>query len=394
MKVGWAVTAQDIRERKANELRLRQADQRKDEFLALLAHELRNPLAAIRNSYSTCSTRSEPKAQSMETARAIVTRQVGHMSRLVDDLLDIGRVNSDKVKLQLKNVDVCRVVRDVVEGVAGAGVRVVLLAPDHPVWVSGDAVRLAQVVGNLLSNAFKFSPAGRQVHVSVHWDDAFAIVRVRDEGIGIAPADLGRIFEMFTQVESRPDQPSSGLGLGLPLARRLVQLHGGNLEASSRGIGQGSEFIVRVPLVTQGGTAADIEASPQVPVKTRRYSILIVDDNEDAADSLALLLTLAGHAVSIAYDGAKALELVTAGRPRVVLLDIGLPGMNGYEVCRRLRSLDLGTRPIVIATTGWGQERDKQRSAEAGFDAHLVKPLDADTLERLLAKLIETAVGP
>lgn len=368
---------------------LRDADRRKDEYLALLAHELRNPLAPIRNGVEAMRIIGLSDLR-LQELRDMMERQLDHMGRLVDDLLDVSRVTRGKVRLQLQPTDLARVVAHAVETcrpiLDRRHQKLDMDSPSEPLLVQGDAIRLAQVFTNLLNNAAKYSKENARISLCVGRAGAEAMVRVRDEGIGIAPDMLPHIFELFAQADVSLGRSGGGLGIGLTLVRSLVEMHGGMVQAFSDGVGQGSEFVVRLPLLVEsprepGGESASTAAPP---ITALRRSILVVDDNKDSAKSLAVLLKLMGHEVRLAHDGPAALRGVQTERPEVVLLDIGLPGIDGLEVARRLRR-DFGmNNALLIAMTGYGQEEDRRNSFEAGFDAHFVKPVDVAALRSLL----------
>ncbi len=381
-----------VLQNKRAEEALRDADRRKDEFLAILAHELRNPLAPIRNSLALMR-QAGGDSRIMEKARDMMDRQVQQMVRLVDDLLDVSRITRNKLELRKEQIELAAVVQSAVETsgplIQASRHRLTVSLPVEPIPLDADPTRLAQVLSNLLNNAAKYTEPGGSIWLTAERRGGEAVVSVKDTGVGI-PADmLPRIFEMFTQVDPSLERAHGGLGIGLTLARRLVELHGGTVEVDSAGPGRGSELTVRLPVFeTQPqaqapqGTAGPGETTEAPP----RRRILVVDDNEDTADSLGLLLTLAGNEVRTAHDGLKAVEVAAAFRPAVVLLDIGLPKLNGYEAARRIRELQ-GKDVALIAVTGWGQEEDKRQAKEAGFDFHLVKPLDPATLRDLLSSL-------
>jgi PAS domain S-box-containing protein len=377
----------DISDRKSAEAMLREADRRKNEFLAMLAHELRNPLAPITTALEIL-VMAEPGTEPFDRARAMMKRQVHQLTRLVDDLLDVTRVTSNKLALALERVDLGPIVREVVEAsrpaARDAGLELCLTLPERPLGVLADPVRLHQVVSNLLNNAVKFTPRGGRVTVLVEARRANVVVRVRDTGIGIARDMLPRIFDMFAQAGRPAGQGQSGLGIGLALVRALVDRHGGRVEARSEGADRGSEFIVRLPLVADP-SALSTDDEPE-PASRGQRRVLIVDDHPDAGLSLAMLLRLAGNETRAAHDGLTALEEAERFRPDVVLLDIGMPEIDGYETCRRLRERPWGGCVRVIALTGWGQEEDRARAREAGFDGHLVKPVDPGALMRLIAE--------
>jgi PAS domain S-box-containing protein len=367
---------------------LRDTDRRKDEFLAMLGHELRNPLAPLRNALHLVRLRGPDRRQVVRDACELMERQVEHLVRLVDDLLDVSRITRGKIKLRKERVDLAAVVQRAVEGS-----RPLIDSRRHafqvslakgPLPVEADPVRLAQVFLNLLNNAAKYTPDGGTITLRVEREGGRAAVRVRDTGTGIPPEMLPHVFELFTQVDRTLDRAEGGLGIGLTLVRHLTEMHFGTVEVTSGGPGRGTEFVVRLPLLTDEAPAAEA-ARPAPEAAPRRRHILVVDDNRDAAESLALLLRLFGNEVRTAYDGRIALDAAQSHRPDVVLLDIGLPGLDGLEVCRRLRAQPDGGKMLIVAMTGYGQEEDKRRSREAGFNAHLVKPVDFDALKDLLA---------
>jgi len=399
--VALATVSQDITARKSMEDNLRslaaelsEADRRKDEFLATLAHELRNPLAAISNAVQVLRHGGRD-SKTVDSASEMLERQVGQVSRLVDDLLDMSRITQGKIELRKDHVELTPILDQAVE-TARALLEsrhhdLTVTLPSGPIYLRADAARLAQVVGNLLSNASKFTDDGGHIGLAVEREGKNVVIRVRDTGIGIAAADLPRLFDMFTQVDTSLERSRDGLGIGLTLVRALVEMHGGAVEARSAGLGQGSEFVVRLPTVaeapkpgprpTKGATAR--------PVRRR---VLIVDDNQDGAESLAVLLQLGGHETHTAHDGQQAIEDAERLRPDIVLLDIGLPRLNGYEVCRRIREQPWGKELSMVAVTGWGQQEDRRRSQEAGFDTHIVKPVEPEALMDLLASLPPTRV--
>lgn len=394
--IGASKIARDITERRRLEDELRQyaaklseADRRKDEFLATLAHELRNPLAPIRNSVEV-QRLAGPVEPELQWARDVIDRQVQQLARLVDDLLDVSRISRGKITLQLKPVDLTGMVPRAVEIsrplIDARKHRLEVLLPEPAVWVEGDQTRLVQVVSNLLNNAAKYTEMGGRIWLTVEPSASEAVIRVRDTGIGIASEILPRIFEMFTQAQGSMSSSEGGLGVGLSLVRSLVQMHGGSVQALSEGLGRGSEFVIRLPRLQQPASTAAAETRPHPRRKVPARRILVVDDNLDAAETLAMMLRIAGHEVDAAHDGPTALEVARKQPPDVVLCDIGLPHMDGHEVARRLRR-DLGlTNALLVALTGYGQAEDKRRSQEAGFNAHLVKPVDLDALNDLLAR--------
>ncbi|MBV9121955.1 MAG: response regulator, partial [Planctomycetes bacterium] len=380
--------AQENARLRQSEERLREEARRKDEFLAMLAHELRNPLAPIRNSAQVLRLLGQADPN-LQRASDMIERQVAHLARMVDDLLDVSRITRGKVQLQKEPVELAPVLARAVETTrplldARRQELTVTLPPD-PVVVEGDTTRLAQVVSNLLNNAAKYSEEGGHIRLTLERGLAQAVIRVRDHGLGI-PADLlPRVFDLFTQGDRSLARSEGGLGIGLTLVKNLVEMHGGTVEAFSEGPGRGSEFVVLLPRLERGrGRRPGREAEPaRVPTASRR--VLVVDDNPDAAESLALLLRVEGHEVRTAHDGPAALKAATEFQPEVIFLDIGLPRVSGYEVARQLRE-QLGLKKVLlVAVTGYGQEEDRRRSREAGFDAHLTKPADPAALHELLA---------
>ena len=371
-----------------------QADRRKDEFLAMLGHELRNPLAAIRNAHSVLDrlgVEDEPAARQ----RQVIDRQTRHLARMVDDLLDISRVTLGKITLQSQVVDLQEVVERCLRelGTAAQAERqeLTLEVKTEPVEVDGDPVRLEQIVSNLLHNAIKYTPPGGRIGISVGEVRGEAVIRVSDSGVGIPLEMLPRIFELFTQVESSIPRSQGGLGLGLPLVRILVELHGGRVSATSPGPGGGSELTVRLPLCQAADTAREAARSGRgvAPGQTvgQGLHILIVEDNQDGRESLRDLLEIWGYRVDLAEDGPTGLERALAAPPDVALIDIGLPGFDGNEVARRIRANLNGHSPCLIAMTGYGQPEDRGRAMEAGFNTYLVKPVDPETLSRLLTEV-------
>ncbi len=380
---------QDVTEQRRNEHALRLANERlhesakrKDDFIATLAHELRNPLAPISNAVAILHLKM-PADPVLQSAYEVVERQLRHMVRLIDDLLDVSRVTSGKLKLRRERVDLARVFEQALETSRPylRGHELTIALPPRPVWVDADPVRMCQVLANLLNNAGKYTPAGGKIFVVIEQQGERAVVRVRDTGIGIAADYLPHVFEMFSQATPALERPEGGLGIGLALARALVQMHGGSIVAASGGPGAGSEFTVSLP-AAQEQPARPCDAAAVAPRKAQR--ILVVEDNLDTAASLAALLRLDGHTVEVANDGRAALDAAAAFHPDTVLLDIGLPGMNGYDTCRALRAAPGGQAIRIAALTGWGQEADQRRAREAGFDAHLVKPVRHDVLLQLL----------
>ena len=377
---------------------LREANRHKDEFLAMLAHELRNPLAPILNAVQLMRNPQLPAAQ-LKWAREVIERQLGHLTKLVDDLLDVSRITRGKINVNREPVELATVVARAVETVEPMLSRqrheLVVNVESEPLYIDGDLTRLTQIVGNILSNAIKYTDAGGRIQLTAGSIGKRIEIRVRDNGIGIDPAVLPDVFNLFTQSSQLNGRGQTGLGIGLALAKRLVEMHGGEVQAHSDGPGKGSEFIVRLPRQTRDSAAAAAQshavdpAAVVLPTTTARR-ILVADDNHDALESLAQLLQLSGHEIHKAVDGVEALEAATRVRPDLVLLDIGMPGMDGYEVARRIRSQPWGRDATLIALTGWGQESDRRRSREAGFDSHCIKPLDVQRLFSLLDSLPAT----
>ena len=368
---------------------LKQADQRKDEFLAVLAHELRNPLAPIMNSLTLLNLASDD-AETCTQARATMERQLRQLIRLTDDLFEVSRISRGKIELRKQPIDLRSVVQQAVEAARPLCERrnqsLSVAVPEHSVELTADPARLAQVVGNLLNNAMKFTPPRGTVSLTLAADKGHAEIRVRDNGIGIAREQIGRIFEMFAQAGPPLDKSDAGLGIGLTLVQNLVAMHGGTVQAISEGIGRGSEFIVRLPTAA-ATVAAPQEAKPKSSAGALHRRILLVDDNRDAAISLARLLQISGHETTVAFNATTALEHAKSIWPEIALLDIGLPDISGYEVAKQLRALADGRPIVLIALTGWGQEADRQKSREAGFDKHLVKPVEFPELTRILNEL-------
>jgi signal transduction histidine kinase len=371
--------------------RLREEARRKDEFLAVLGHELRNPLAPLRTAVEVLRQTGGCGPPAADQAHGIIERQVRHLARLVDDLLDLSRINRGTITLRRERVALDRVVDHAVETCRplydARGHELSVVLPAAPVWLEADPQRLTQVLTNLLTNAAKYTPGKGHVHLTTECPDQEVVLRVRDDGIGI-PADmLERIFEPFTQVDPSPGKAAQwGLGIGLTLVKSLVELHGGTVTAASPGLGQGSEFIVHLPVLSATLPAKPEEdASGWVTPAGRGLRVLVVDDQADNAESLACLLRLNGHEVSVAGDGPSALQLARRYLPQAILLDIGLPGMNGYEVARHLRQQAGLERVLLVAVTGYGSDEDRRRSHAVGFDHHLVKPVSPEEVQRLLA---------
>lgn len=391
-EVGRALAQASVQLREAAQLRTRvleaeqqarlaaeRASREKDEFLAMLGHELRNPLAAIHNAFELMR-RLPPQHERTGAVQQVMARQLGHLKHLLDDLLDVSRVATGKIELQCRPLDLAVVTRDAVQALEQAGG-----LQDHrlslqtaPAWLLGDPVRLQQVASNLLSNAAKYSPAGTTIEVRVGpAEDGQAELEIADQGVGMEPQVLERAFDLFYQAGVGADRAQGGLGVGLTLSKRLVELHGGTISASSAGRDRGSRFTVRLP-ASQGAPALG-NAAGRAPGQAPRR-VLVVDDNRDSAHTLKLLLELDGHQVETAHDGAEAVAKARALRPELILLDLGLPVLDGYGVCRAIRAFPFGAEPRIIAVSGWGQPADRERSSQAGFDAHLTKPVDHQEL--------------
>ena len=375
----------DITDRKRAETALRDADRRKDEFLATLSHELRNPLAPIRAAVEVMA-RARGDAAVVEQARQTMERQLLHLVRLTDDLLDVSRITQNKIELRRARIDLRAVIDSAIEATRPLFDRsdqtLTVALPDEPMWMHADFTRLAQAFSNLLNNAAKYTQSGGEIYVSAETGPHAAVVTVADTGAGIPAPMLPRIFDMFTQLQEHRDRTFGGLGIGLALARRLVELHGGTLEAHSEGIGCGSRFTTRLPL----GAPVAGEAAPAGAHGARaelRRRVLVADDSRDTAEMMRVMLGLSGHDVRVASDGAEAVALAASFEPQIAFLDIGMPRMDGYEAARKIREL-LDDRVMLVALTGWGQDEDKQRSRDAGFDHHLTKPPEPDVLERLI----------
>ena len=386
----------EIVERRQAETRLQEASRRKDEFLAMLSHELRNPLAPIRNAVEVIR-RIAPPDPKLAWATDVTDRQVNHLTRLVEELLDVARISQGKIALQLAPLDLLALVVHSVESarpyIDARGHRLQLTLPSAPVWMRGDFARLVQVVGNLLNNAAKYTPEGGNIHLSLGVQDGIALLRVRDNGIGIEPELLPNVFDLFEQGKRALDRSQGGLGVGLTLVRRLVELHNGGVEARSAGPGRGAEFVVALPCVSEVQASGPDARAPDKPLKGVGCRVLVVDDNIDAADTVAMFLRIDGHVVLTARDGQEALDCTTAFAPDVVVLDIGLPMLDGYAVARRLREMPATREALLIALTGYGQQGDQRRAREAGFDRHLVKPADPGALCEAISQWLAGRTG-
>jgi PAS domain S-box-containing protein len=390
----WAGINLDISRLKNTERALLDADRRKDEFLATLAHELRNPLAPIRNAVHILDSDAADFSQ-RKWGREVIARQVRRMSLLLDDLLDVSRITRGLFELKKDYVELKSVVSEAVETarplIDSKQHQLLVTLPDQPVMFEADPLRVSQVIGNLLTNAAKYTDPKGRLELQARIEDSELVIAVRDNGIGLSEEALPRLFTMFSQVNSAVDRAEGGLGIGLALVRGLVALHGGRVEARSEGLGRGSEFIVRLPhkaAAPSSVAAADAGAAPNRRT-ARRARVLVVDDNRDAAESLGMALTFAGYDVSIAFNGLEALSLGARDRPGAAIVDIGMPGMSGHEVARRIRLEAWGRKARLIALTGWGQDHDKEAARASGFDLHLTKPVDPDELQKALGSLLD-----
>jgi CheY-like chemotaxis protein len=392
----WSIK-QEIAKTRLAEEKLLEASKRKDEFLAMLSHELRNPLAPIRNAVELVR-RIAPSDPRLVWARDVVDRQVTHMAQLVDDLLDVSRITQGKISLRKETLELDKVVAHALETakplIESRGHSLEVTLPEGPVWMSGDFARLAQVVANLLNNAAKYTPENGRISLFANVEEGTATVTVQDNGIGIDRDLLPRVFDLFAQGERSLDRSLGGLGVGLTVVQRLVELHGGRVEVSSEGAGRGSKFSVYLPCISevpQPGEAAEKEIAHAGKQGGRR--VLVVDDNIDAAESIAVLLRLEGHEVKTVSDGAQAIACSQVFAPSAVLLDIGLPGMNGYDVARRLRELPATRHALFIALTGYGQREDRTLAAEAGFQHHFIKPADPRAIHAVLTRAEQGGVA-
>ncbi len=384
---GWVAVVSDIHDHKMAEESLREADRRKDDFLAVLAHELRNPLAPIRNAIAILGKKDQIDPE-VAWSREVIDRQVDQLTRLVDDLLDIGRISRGRLALRKERVVLERVVDMALETsrphINAAGHRLSVILPAEAAVLDADPARLAQVFSNLLNNAARYTPPEGSISLSAAVEGGEAVISIEDSGIGFGAEAAARLFEPFSPLTSASGRAHGGLGLGLSLVQGIVGLHGGKVEAHSEGAGRGSQFVVHLPLAVGIAHPAAPASRASTPLPAAGRRILVADDNKDTADSLQRVLQLYGYDVRVAYDGASALRMGAAFRPEVAVLDIGMPGANGYEVAREIRRQQ-GPQIKLVALTGWGQDGDRRRAMEAGFDFHLTKPVDPGTLNDLLS---------
>lgn len=391
--IGAVNVVVDISARKEAEDVLKQADLHKTQFLAMLAHELRNPLAPILSGLQLMRLANDD-LKVIEQARDMMERQVGQMVRLVDDLLDISRITNGKLQRHNNRIDLLVAVQDAIEtsrpSIDAAGHELTISLPTEPVFVDGDRGRLAQVFANLLNNSAKFTGHGGHIWVTGERQGSDVVVKVRDNGAGIPACNLESIFGLFMQSERQIDHSQGGLGIGLNLVRGLVELHGGRVEAHSDGPGKGAEFVVRLPVMLQFSRERDTPRDRVLPAS--HYRILVVDDNKDSAVTLGMTLRYLGHTTRTAHDGLETVAVAEEFLPDVILLDIGLPKLNGYDACRHIREQSWGKRIVMVALTGWGQEEDKRKSKEAGFNFHMVKPVEPASLAKLLDGLLASPV--
>lgn len=394
--IRWFGTHTDVTEQREmaealrqNAIAMTESDRRKNEFLAMLAHELRNPLAPIRNGLQIIRL-SGGNEQVVAESSEMMERQIGHMVRLVDDLLDVSRISRGKIELRHERVELTSLVEHAVEGsrptIDCARHDLILSLPPQKLYLKADPIRLAQVVGNLLNNACKFTPHNGRIWLNVEYENQQAVIRVRDNGIGITTNHIPQIFDMFMQIDTTLGRSVSGLGIGLTLVKNIVEMHSGSVEVYSAGMGLGSEFVVRLPVNQDMAEPPPPEPAATKPTTPTNRRILVVDDNCDSATSLAMLLKLSGNETRTAFDGLEAIAEAETFMPNVVLLDIGMPKLDGYETCRRIRAQSWGKHIRMVALTGWGQEADRQKSKDAGFNDHMVKPIDLAALKQLLAE--------
>jgi signal transduction histidine kinase/CheY-like chemotaxis protein len=391
--VGWVASITDVSERERAEQALRDADRAKDEFLATLAHELRNPLAPIRSAVQILQLKGPPTPES-RWASEVINRQVQQMARLIDDLMDVSRITRGHLELRMERVELAKILQDAIETsrplIDQLGHEISVVVPEEPILVDADSTRLAQVFSNILNNAAKYSRFESRIEITVAQRKSEVVVSVRDQGIGIPTDMLSWIFEPFVQVDRSLERTQGGLGIGLTLVKRLIELHGGSVTAHSDGPGTGSVFTVRVPVAVEAAVARPRGSEPALGVP-EHCRVLIVDDNIDAAAGLSIMLEILGYETRTAYDGRAGLAVAAEYRPHVALLDIGMPEMNGYELARRIREQPWGNDVTLVAVTGWGQHEQRELTARAGFEHHLVKPIDVTALQKLLASVMSNA---
>jgi PAS domain S-box-containing protein len=385
--VGASKVARDVTLQRRIQRELEDADVKKNEFLALLAHELRNPLGPIRHAVKILRARP-PSPDELSWATNIIDRQTEHMTRLVDDLLDVARITSGTIELRIERIDIAEILKAAVEA-SGALIergrhQLMVTLPVEPLHVEGDATRLTQIISNLLDNAAKYTDSGGRIWLTAEREGDAVVIQVKDSGIGIAPDVLPRIFDMFTQTGLPLERAQGGLGVGLALVQRLVKLHGGTVSAFSGGQGKGSDFTIRLPVLQAHRNEAPASRAAAAPAPEKHCRILVVDDNQDSADSLGMLLHMLGHEVKTANDGETALAAAEEFRPDVAILDIGLPKVNGYDLAKQIREQPWGRSIVLVALTGWGQEQHRKRSAESGFNHHLTKPVEFEVLQEIL----------
>jgi CheY-like chemotaxis protein len=365
---------------------LKEADRRKDEFLATLAHELRNPLAPIRSGLELL--KAEPVGGKADAIREMIERQLAQMVMLIDDLLDTSRISQGKIGLRRESMDIREALESAVDSVqpliAKKRHNLIQNIADAPMWVDGDAMRLAQIVGNMLNNAAKYTPEGGSITLEGFADDGDIVVQVTDNGIGIPTDMLTNVFDLFTQVDNHTDQAQGGLGIGLALAKQLAGLHGGTITVHSAGKDQGSTFMVRLPRIEAPDQVTESKPAASRDEGSKALNILVVDDNVDSAQTMGWMLEMEGHQYTLAHTGKQAIEAAHNINPDVILLDIGLPDMTGYDVCRQLRASGDFQKTLFVAQTGWGQQKDKDLASEAGFDRHFVKPLKPMDIEQII----------
>ncbi len=373
-------------ELKSSSEALQEADRKKDEFLATLAHELRNPLAPIRNGLQVL--RMSPSEEVSEEVRSMMDRQLTHMVRLIDDLLDVSRVSQGKIELRREHITLQSAIQAAIEGskplIEANKHMLELKIPEKEIWVDADLTRLAQIISNLLNNAAKYTQSGGNIILSAKLENNNAVVSVTDNGMGIPPEMLPKVFDLFTQVDRTLERSQGGLGIGLALVKRLVHMHGGQITVESGGVNKGSTFTITVPAIKNGAGEVKGENEQEKTKAIQPLNVLVVDDNEASAKTTGWMLELMGHMPTLAHDGVEAIEKAKSIKPDVIMLDIGLPGKNGYEVCKELRQNSAFKNTIFIAQTGWGQDKDKAQAKEAGFDYHLVKPVRLEDLSALL----------